>query len=331
LRFERYLGFGRGFERRWWEDPEPCAHSIALRYGNTARFGTGANMAFRRSALAIVGGFDPALDAGTLTHGGGDLDMFFRIIKARGTLVYEPAAVVRHEHRRDMHELEEQLSNWATAMRSYAERNRFNHPEERLPFALLVHGLLATWHLRRLLWSVVDRELSTPLAIKEIIGLGGGHERYHQARAVADEIARRCGPSVPAPRVTRRATRAGTRVTSEVADHVIDLAAPLEPFTHPGTANIVRLAITFKGSPVTTTSLVHCGRTTSVARLRDVIARSAGPKICGLPAGVRLRSAAERDLAEGILSALQERAERMRRRAGRPRRGPLHASTARQR
>ena len=317
LQFERYLGFGRGFERRWWEAPEPCGRSIALRYGNTGRFGTGANMAFRRSALAIVGGFDPALDVGTLTQGGGDLDMFFRIIKARGTIVYEPAALVRHEHRRDIQELEAQLSTWGTAMRSYAERTRLNHPEERLPFAILVHWLLATWHLRRLLWSLVDRNASTRLVVAEIVGLAGGRERYGRSRVVAEEVARRFGPSVPPPRVTHRAIRTGTHDPRNVAEHVVDLAAPIGPFTQPGTANTVRLAITFEGRPVATTSLAHCGRTVSAVRLRDVIARCAGPQICGRPIGVRLHGGAERALAEGIVTSLQERAETTGRRAGR--------------
>ena len=44
-------------------------------------WGTGANMAFRRTALEHVGGFDPALDVGTATGGGGDLDAFHRVAR----------------------------------------------------------------------------------------------------------------------------------------------------------------------------------------------------------------------------------------------------------
>jgi hypothetical protein len=117
--------------------------------------------------------------------------------------------------------------------------------------------------------------------------------------------------------VTRPTTRTRTDDPREVAEHIVDLAAPIGPFTHPGTANTVRLAITFEGRPVATTSLAHCGRTVSAIRLRDAIARCAGPQICGLPIGVRLHGGAERALAEGIVTSLQERAEATRRRAGR--------------
>jgi glycosyltransferase involved in cell wall biosynthesis len=71
--------------------------------------GVGANMAFRRQALAAVGGFDPDLDAGTPAAGGGDLDLFHRLLAAGFVLRYEPAAVVHHHHRRTMAELRRQL------------------------------------------------------------------------------------------------------------------------------------------------------------------------------------------------------------------------------
>jgi GT2 family glycosyltransferase len=73
--------------------------------------GVGANMAFRRSALAAVGGFDPALDVGTPAAGAGDLDLFHRLLRAGFLLRYEPAATVRHHHRRDLEGLRRQLRN----------------------------------------------------------------------------------------------------------------------------------------------------------------------------------------------------------------------------
>ena len=71
--------------------------------------GVGANMAFRRQALAAAGGFDPDLDAGTPAAGAGDLDLFHRLLAAGFVLRYEPAAVVHHHHRRTMAELRRQL------------------------------------------------------------------------------------------------------------------------------------------------------------------------------------------------------------------------------
>lgn len=62
-------------------------------------YGTGANLAVDRAAVVRVGGFDEALGAGSPTGGGEDLDMFFRLLHAGGTLVYDPASIVWHRHR----------------------------------------------------------------------------------------------------------------------------------------------------------------------------------------------------------------------------------------
>ncbi len=62
-------------------------------------YGTGANFAVARSEVVRVGGFDEALGAGSPTGGGEDLDMFFRLLRAGGQLVYDPASIVWHRHR----------------------------------------------------------------------------------------------------------------------------------------------------------------------------------------------------------------------------------------
>jgi len=85
--FEKRNGFRRGFDKNRFgrEVPGnplyPCGAGI---------FGAGCNMAFRRDLLRDIGGFDEALDTGTPLPGGGDLDIFYRIIRAGHALVYEP-------------------------------------------------------------------------------------------------------------------------------------------------------------------------------------------------------------------------------------------------
>src|SRR5207244_11842304 len=87
---EEYGGFGRGFERRVFRTgPARCGRAAA-EHGGSGKFGTGANMAFRKTVFTEIGLFDPALDVGTVTNGGGDLDMFLRVLRAGHTLVYEP-------------------------------------------------------------------------------------------------------------------------------------------------------------------------------------------------------------------------------------------------
>lgn len=76
-----------------------------------ASIGVGCNMAFRRRALASTGPFDEALDTGPPLAGGGDLDMLVRMAMV-GSVVYEPAAMVRHEHRATMDALGAQYRSW---------------------------------------------------------------------------------------------------------------------------------------------------------------------------------------------------------------------------
>jgi hypothetical protein len=72
-------------------------------------YGAGANMAFRRSALARVTGFDVALGTGTQSRGGEDLATLISVLWHGGVVGYEPAAVVHHRHRREYDELKQQL------------------------------------------------------------------------------------------------------------------------------------------------------------------------------------------------------------------------------
>ena len=72
-------------------------------------YGAGANMSFRRSTLLKLGSFDLALGTGTPARGGEDLAMLIRILWTGGAIGYEPAAVARHRHRREVEELLHQL------------------------------------------------------------------------------------------------------------------------------------------------------------------------------------------------------------------------------
>jgi cellulose synthase/poly-beta-1,6-N-acetylglucosamine synthase-like glycosyltransferase len=56
--------------------------------------GSAANMAFSREALLEVGGFDPALDAGTPARAGGDADALQRILERGSAVAYRPDAIV---------------------------------------------------------------------------------------------------------------------------------------------------------------------------------------------------------------------------------------------
>lgn len=72
-------------------------------------YGVGCNMALRCDVVRAIGGFDEALDRGALLPGGGDIDMFWRILISGHPTLYEPSVHVKHEHRRDWQGANEQI------------------------------------------------------------------------------------------------------------------------------------------------------------------------------------------------------------------------------
>lgn len=119
--FEGRGGFRRGFTRviygksREADAFYPCGAGI---------FGTGANMAVNRLAALKLGGFDEALDTGSPLPGGGDLDMFYRTIRAGYRGVYEPRYLVFHQHRRDLAGLRRQYrDSWGRAWAAFAVKS----------------------------------------------------------------------------------------------------------------------------------------------------------------------------------------------------------------
>ena len=81
-----------------------------------ARFGAGCNMAFRRSTLVRMGGFITSLGTGTSARGGEDLAMFIELITSGSTVAFEPAALVRHSHRRTQREFLRQVRDYGTGL-----------------------------------------------------------------------------------------------------------------------------------------------------------------------------------------------------------------------
>jgi GT2 family glycosyltransferase len=122
-------------------------------------WGVGANMAFRRTLFEVIGYFDIALDVGTPTNGAGDIEFFYRAVAAGYTLRYEPAATVRHIHRRDDATLMRQIYNNGRSFAAYLFTIARNEPAKRKK--ILKFGLrwwLWEWLLRRLINSFIKRD-----------------------------------------------------------------------------------------------------------------------------------------------------------------------------
>jgi glycosyltransferase involved in cell wall biosynthesis len=116
--FEANGGFSRGAERI-----SLPADSGRLLQGRrvpliawAVRIGIGCNMAVRREAALAIGGYDVALDMGAALPGGGDLDMVWRLLQAEHEVVYEPEALVWHEHRSDLDKVYDQIVGHQRAM-----------------------------------------------------------------------------------------------------------------------------------------------------------------------------------------------------------------------
>ena len=108
-------------------------------------------MAFRREVFARIGTFDPALDVGTPTGGGGDIEMFHRLVARGFTLIYEPSALVWHQHRRGSADLRRLVFNNGRTMGAFLLTCARHHTDGRLALlSFFTRQWLRWWLLRRL-------------------------------------------------------------------------------------------------------------------------------------------------------------------------------------
>jgi GT2 family glycosyltransferase len=273
--FEDHGGFGRGFERRWLRRRQ---RGSAGALANTGTFGTGANVTFRRMILGDVGPFDPALGGGTVAEGGEDLDMFFRVLRAGGTLVYEPAAMVRHRHRRDESALRHQLTNWGLGMQTYLARSRRVYPETRLGLAGLTARHLLLYHPRRVAQSLVSSSLHLELTLAEWRGALAGLWRYRTSERHAREVAAAYGETVS--RQSAQEVRASERSLRPIRTIQLNLSEPL-PAVLPGPddSDCVRIDVEYGKRSVGTVTIVAGGRPISRVRLGDAIVSGLGNRL----------------------------------------------------
>jgi len=126
--FEQMGGFGGAFDRVRFGSVLPESPTYPCGAG---MFGAGCNMAFRRNVLIELGGFDDALDTGAPLPGGGDLDMFYRVVRAGYPLVREPKMVVYHQHRREYAKLRHQMWTWGLGSMAYVTKSYLTDQSQR--------------------------------------------------------------------------------------------------------------------------------------------------------------------------------------------------------
>lgn len=173
--FEKYSPFDKGFRRKIY-NIDTCNPL------STGQVGAGANMALRRSVLEQVGYFDEALDAGTPTQSGGDHEFFARILLAGYTIIYDPAALSWHRHRRTWEETRKAIRGYGIGVYAYWTRLLFVEKElgiVRFPWLWFVHT-----QLPNLVRSLFRRPASQPLelVLAELKGCVLGPRTYFASR-----------------------------------------------------------------------------------------------------------------------------------------------------
>lgn len=133
------LNKGRGFARETYRADDLGGRHPLYPFPT---LGAGVNMAFRRDVLAELGGFSHALGVGNGTGGGEDTAIFALLLIRGFSIVYEPAAVVRHAHRRSLDDLIRQMHGYGVGVTSYLAWCLHRHPRESLGLVRMVRPAL---------------------------------------------------------------------------------------------------------------------------------------------------------------------------------------------
>ena len=276
--FEKYGGFGRGFERKWFR-AEPI-RPVPWQLLGAGQFGTGANMAYRRSVFEEIGYFDPALDVGTPTNGAGDLEMFFRVLKAGYALVYEPQAMIRHRHRRDYQTLKTQIQNNGSL---YALWFRIGMacPEQIFACLYIACWWMLYWNVRRLLISYIHpTQFPRELIWAELRGGLIGMTTYPKARRRVAEIEKQFGPqteqTLPIP--YRQSTDVGQR-SGAIAIRSVELSQRLQSLTGLSQYWRTRVFVSWDNSPLGSVDIDNHCQDISLSDLSGAIAQRFGAQL----------------------------------------------------
>ena len=182
LLIEEFGGFSKGFRRRRWDlDGNRLDHPLYPYI--LGMYGSGANAAWRRSAIEAIGGYDDYLGTGTKARGGEDLDIYLECVLRGHQLVYEPAALIRHEHHRDLRALRRQIFDYGAGLGAVLTKRLLHEQERRDLLPRLGAGLEYLLNPR----SPKNRGKSTTyprsLTAAELAGIAYGPVAYLRSRA----------------------------------------------------------------------------------------------------------------------------------------------------
>jgi glycosyltransferase involved in cell wall biosynthesis len=180
---EQYWGLGKGFARRMFDLQDGTDAGPLFPYA-AGVFGSGANFAFRTSILRAMGGFDPALGAGTPARGGEDLAAFCRTLLDGHQLMYEPAAIVHHLHRRERESLQRLAFGYGAGLTAYLMKFVLDDPTARLDLLRRMPRGVGYWLHSTHTRSSANASSGYPLRLRlvELFGLLSGPGLYVRSR-----------------------------------------------------------------------------------------------------------------------------------------------------
>jgi glycosyltransferase involved in cell wall biosynthesis len=169
--FEHHCTFVRGFRRRIFDGQRDNPLAVGP-------VGAGANMALRKNVVSALGGFDERLDGGMPTRSGGDHDLFARVLMAGHRIVYDPAAVSWHRHRRTREELLDTIYGYGVGV--YAMWTGFVIERREIGVARLAWQWF--WHSQLTSLLRPSEPFARTVAWQELRGCLSGPRRWLNAR-----------------------------------------------------------------------------------------------------------------------------------------------------
>lgn len=265
--FELHGGFGRGFVPKWIHFPRESG--VPWYWLGTGVLGTGANMAFRRSLFDRIGLFLPQLDTGTVTEGGGDLEILYRTLKYGYPIAYEPRALSWHQHRADPEQLVRQIGSWGIATFAMLESVRTRFPDEQAN----VRRYASFWKRRLLVRAVSQycrpRRMPTNVREEELRGTFIGRRRYYEALENTRRIELQFGAQPGAPDHTQPLPlpRRTTPKSGRIAVRTVDLARGAPSIEGLTEYDLTRVFIEVGGRPIGQLDIANSGSSISAANL----------------------------------------------------------------
>ena len=174
--------YDKGLQRRVFDDAANRPADPLFPY-TAGAFGSGANMAFRIDYLREHHGFDAALGTGTVALGGDDLAAFYDVVRAGRRLVYEPGAIVLHQHYADYAALRRQTYGYGAGLGAHLMRCLITDP--RLLVALATSAPAALRRATTIVRPPVTNGLPpypADLSRQQLRGLLSGPFRYLRSR-----------------------------------------------------------------------------------------------------------------------------------------------------